>query len=292
MYLPKTFHNGGYDVTVNADRSIRVRPGDWLSKYSMAVYGDFKHVDCFMKKVGDDLYRPLDNPDLINVGQIVYHPERLPGEPKSSPGTKDPTGNVPFQAKYVADFLRWIYERFILSDWYVNGTSGGDASISFITGQYEQINITKRKVETTATLHAVALGFEVGWPEDFSIGGSFSVGPMPDIGAIVRFAWHRELELDDFRHGIIYLEFGTNFWFGVGGGNLALLIFGIGIPAPIILRAIRSYFQFGNRSMLESAMLKALPSGAMILAGTTIGIPGIGVAGRVGVMYDRGYFGI
>ena len=51
-YLPKTFRGGGYDVTINADRSINVRRGDWLSKYSMAIYGNISRIDKFKKKVG------------------------------------------------------------------------------------------------------------------------------------------------------------------------------------------------------------------------------------------------
>ena len=38
--VSRTFSNGVYSVTVNDDHSIRVRPGDWISKYSAAIYGD------------------------------------------------------------------------------------------------------------------------------------------------------------------------------------------------------------------------------------------------------------
>jgi hypothetical protein len=48
MFLPKTFRRGGYDVAVNADRSIKVRPG----LYSLAIYGDFGRVDKFKRKNG------------------------------------------------------------------------------------------------------------------------------------------------------------------------------------------------------------------------------------------------
>jgi hypothetical protein len=44
MFLPKTFRGGGYDVTINGDRSMNVRQGGWPSKYSMTIYGDFDHL--------------------------------------------------------------------------------------------------------------------------------------------------------------------------------------------------------------------------------------------------------
>lgn len=291
MPLPNTFRGGGYQVTVNADRSINVRPGDWLSKYSMAIYGDFDHIDKFMEKKRGML-QPVPNPDLISVGDILYHPDPLPGEAKAPAGPGVPSGQSPIRARYVADFLRWINQRFLVSDWRVEGTGGGDLSLSFFTAQYETIGVVKKEVSTIAWMHALALGFTIGWPEDICVGGAFSTVQMPDVGTILRAPWHRELELDDFRHGIIVVEFGFNFVYVVGGGNLSLVLFGIGVPAAPVLRAIRSYFRFGNLAMLETQMLKALPSGIMVLAGATIGIPSVGVAGRIGVMYDRHYFGL
>jgi hypothetical protein len=32
-------------VTIDGDRSISVKQGDWLSKYAMAIYGDFDRID-------------------------------------------------------------------------------------------------------------------------------------------------------------------------------------------------------------------------------------------------------
>jgi hypothetical protein len=112
---------------------------------------------------------------------------------------------------------------------------------------------------------------------------------MPDLGRIRKAPWHRELTLEDFHNVIVVLEFGTNFYYVVGGGNLSLLFFGISIPPTQVLRAIRSYLRFGYPS-LESLFHKILPSGVMFLAGATIGIPNIGVAGRAGYMYDRSFF--
>ncbi len=106
MFLPHTFHGGGYDVTVNADRSIKIRPGDWLSKYSMAIYGNFDHTDKFMEKNTDKsmekkrgVFRPVDNPNLIRAGEILYHPDPLPGESTIPPAEGVPGKGPPNSRK-------------------------------------------------------------------------------------------------------------------------------------------------------------------------------------------------
>ncbi|HJQ57200.1 MAG TPA: hypothetical protein VJ890_09855 [Vineibacter sp.] len=103
MFLPKTFSGGGYQVTVNKDRSILVKQGDWLSKYAMAIWRDYSkpYIDkfCYGHKDpnGKFVPRTITNKDLIKVGETVYHPDPLPGEPASEVGPKDPkpgTGKI------------------------------------------------------------------------------------------------------------------------------------------------------------------------------------------------------
>ena len=81
-FLPHTFTGHGYQVTVNADRTIVVKPGDWLSKYTMAIWGDFtkEHLNAFMVKQGAS-YGSITDKDLIKVGDTLYVWARLPGEP-------------------------------------------------------------------------------------------------------------------------------------------------------------------------------------------------------------------
>ena len=101
MFLPKTFTGGGYQVTVNADRSILVKQGDWLSKYSMAIYGDFvdPHIRKFKRREklpdGRYVFKDVIPANLIRTGETLYHPDRLPGEQDTAP--KDPkncTGKI------------------------------------------------------------------------------------------------------------------------------------------------------------------------------------------------------
>ena len=79
----KTYSRGGYSVTINHDGSIRVKQGDWLSKYSMAIHGDHKHVNEYLRKV-DGVFYLLNNVDGVNhidritAGEIIYHKPSMP----------------------------------------------------------------------------------------------------------------------------------------------------------------------------------------------------------------------
>jgi hypothetical protein len=305
MFLPHTFRGGGYEVTINRDRSIKVRQGDWLSKYAMAIYGDFskEHLNKF-KCVIDGKLADIPNKDLIKTGDTLYHPDQLPGEDRRRPpieiivpGTPpetQPDPQLPIQAKYVANFLQWIVTRFVDSGWRVDSTGGVDLSLIFLTGQYATIGvINKNNIGTdTRWLHAACAGFAFGWPTESILGGSFSTTQMPDIGWILRAPVHRQLTLDDFRFGVINVEVGANFWFVVGGGTLSLLFFGMGVPITYAVGHLNSYFRTGDPAFLAGFLNKCLPAGVMILLGSSIGLPSVGVSARIGVMYDRGYWGV
>src|SRR5262249_34189851 len=68
-----TYSNGKYTVTMRTDGAIRVKQGDWLSKYSKAMYNDFKHVREFARMDASGRLRPIRNLNLIFAGETVYH---------------------------------------------------------------------------------------------------------------------------------------------------------------------------------------------------------------------------
>ena len=79
--MGRTFRNGVYSVTVNDDRSIRVRPGDWISKYSAAIYGDPKvNWKRFKRKDSKGRFIDLIDPNKIDAGELLWHPDPLPDE--------------------------------------------------------------------------------------------------------------------------------------------------------------------------------------------------------------------
>ena len=282
--LPHKFQGSGYEVTVNADRSIKVRQGDWLSKYSMAIYGDFDNVKKFKQKIGEQ-YRDVPNPDLIKPGETLYHPDPLPGE-KEVVGDSKP----PLQAQYVAEFLRWIKHRFVFTRWETEGPGGVDLSLSALTVQYATIGVKDTRTldpeAKTRWYHMVAGGLGLGWPEGISVGGSFSTVDFYSAGKILRAPWYRTLSYDDFRGGTLVLEFGYNAVFFVGGGSVSLLLFGMGFEPSRVLRELERFFRYGDRTALETLLFKASPSGVALIASSSVGIPGWGFAARVGYMRD------
>lgn len=285
MFLPKTFRGGGYEVTINVDRSINVRQGDWLSKYSMAIYGDFNHIDKFWRKKGS-LFEEIKNKDLISVGETLYHPDPLPGEPNGVRESKPP-----LLAEHIADFVKWLKQRFWRTKWRVEGTGGGDVSLSFLTVQYATIGMRDTaRLDPNAQVrwyHAIAGGATAGWPEDMCVGGSFSTVDFYSAGTVLRAPWYRELSFDDFRGGIIVIELGLNILYLVGGGSGTLVIFGMGFPPSRVLAELDRFFRYGfNRTAVENLFFKAMPSGIAVFGGASLGIPGAGLAARVGYMSD------
>lgn len=292
MFLPRTFNGGGYEVTVQADRSIRVRQGDWLSKYSMAIYGDFNHINSFKKKVGEQQFEKLKNPDLIRTGDILYHPDPLPQEtPEGDPGEKRE-----IRTDWVIEFLKWVNQSFLITDWRVVGNGGFDLGLSFGTIQYATIGVRNttpmldpERDREVVWFHALASGLTIGFPDDVFVSGSISTIQFPGIGHIMRAPWVPRLVRDDFRHGIFVVEAGVSM---VAGAMLTFLFFGIGFPPTRIFEEAQKLFYYGDLGAFQRLLQKGMCSGVAICAGNNFSIPGMGVACRAGLMYDRGYWGL
>jgi len=68
-----TYKRGKYSVTVGGDGSILVRPGDWLTKYSAAIYGNFWNIDVFCRRDKSGNYIRITHPASIFAGETLYH---------------------------------------------------------------------------------------------------------------------------------------------------------------------------------------------------------------------------
>jgi hypothetical protein len=73
VVVTKTFTNYRYSVTMGMDGAIKVRHGDWLSKYSAAIYNDFKHIHEFARMDRSGKLSPIRNVNLIIAGETIYH---------------------------------------------------------------------------------------------------------------------------------------------------------------------------------------------------------------------------
>lgn len=300
--LPRTFSGGGYQVTVNADRSVVVKQGDWLSKYTMAIWGDFKdeHIRAFKRKAGGT-YRDIDNPNLIRTGETLYVRAPLPGENGIGilPGENTPGGALPptgpggqpaIPAGRVTAFFDWLKRTFSPDpEWAIGDTGSGDLGFSFINVQYQQIQVIHKPVQVSTWFHAVAGGLTFGFPDDIAINGSFSPISFPSEGCILRSPLYGRITLHDFRHGCISFEIGGGI---LMGGSFTLLFFGMGFPPSRILETLKNYFYYGDPTIFATLLLRGAPSGVMVMDGLNMVPPGVGFAIRFGAMYDRRYWGM
>jgi hypothetical protein len=65
--------DGRFQVEIAADGALRVKNGDWLSKYSAAIHDDYSHVHEFARKSQTGQLVPIANPNLIYPGETLYH---------------------------------------------------------------------------------------------------------------------------------------------------------------------------------------------------------------------------
>jgi len=69
----KTYQNGPFKVSIAEDGAIKVKQGDWLSKYSAAIYNDFIHFYEYGRKRRDGRIEIISNFSSIYAGEIIYH---------------------------------------------------------------------------------------------------------------------------------------------------------------------------------------------------------------------------
>src|ERR1700689_101952 len=79
-----TYKRGKYSVSVRNDGSISVRPGDWLTKYSAAIYGNFWTIDVFCRKDKSGNYIPITHPARIFAGETLYHVPTAKNDPNGN----------------------------------------------------------------------------------------------------------------------------------------------------------------------------------------------------------------
>jgi hypothetical protein len=73
LVVTRTYANILYRVTMTTEGAIKVKHGDWLSKYSVAMYNDFTHIHEFgrMDKAGN--LKKIQAVNHIFAGETIYH---------------------------------------------------------------------------------------------------------------------------------------------------------------------------------------------------------------------------
>src|SRR5262245_35586543 len=89
-FAPGSYSHGGYSLVLAGDGGIRVRSGDSISGYSACLYRDLlKGWEEYGKPAGGSV-RPLDNPNLITVGDTIYHIPTWKAKSSPSPPPTQP----------------------------------------------------------------------------------------------------------------------------------------------------------------------------------------------------------
>lgn len=73
ILITKTYSNFLYTVTMKTDGAINVKHGDWLSKYSAAMYNDFTHIHEFARMDKGGKLKKIHRVDHIFAGETIYH---------------------------------------------------------------------------------------------------------------------------------------------------------------------------------------------------------------------------
>ena len=74
VIVTKTYTNWRYSVTLQMpDGAIEVKHGDWLAKYSAAMYNDFTRIHEFGRMDKSGSVEKILNVNHIFAGEIVYH---------------------------------------------------------------------------------------------------------------------------------------------------------------------------------------------------------------------------
>ena len=86
------YRTGRYSVDVGPNGSIKVKPGDWLSKYSAAMFNTYFRVHEF-GRLGSAGMAPVADPNLIFAGETIFHmPTYFPIRALATPAT-EPAAN-------------------------------------------------------------------------------------------------------------------------------------------------------------------------------------------------------
>src|SRR5262245_25974593 len=88
----KVYSNGTYQVEVREDGAIQVKPGDWLSKYSAAIYDNTNRLDLFVRPGPNGSTFEIMDKNLITVGETILHKPTWDNWRQGRPG-RSPAGN-------------------------------------------------------------------------------------------------------------------------------------------------------------------------------------------------------
>ena len=293
----KTYSNGIHSVTINSDRSIIVKHGDWLSKYSAAIHGDPKvHWGDYAREVNGNFIN-IDNPNQINVGEKIYYTGELPGwigipptivvQPAPSP-TNETIEPTPDQ---VIQFLNWALRSLNpISQWSVAGSNdlGGGALFQL---QAHQVGLKHIDENATRWFSGVCAGIglspitmgKVGvtWSSTWLSNGvgQVSGGYLSGLSFVAKGPLAgAELSAREFSGSFVRVDMGASVVVGAAGSLLAV---GCKTPPEYLMRKMLEMMAGHS----EFSWVPIAPMALIFLSGVNVGLDS-GVSIKVGQMWE------
>lgn len=286
------YAGGGHRVTVQSDGAIQVKPGDWLSKYSMAIFGDFNPALIprrFGKRYGGQVKPFSDIPgadvNLIRVGETVYLMNRYNTQ-NGSNGEEEmivpPRGGKPVPKTSVDSWLTgfmkywqsvvWPFTNWEVVPFTALGLGAGllaEVSGSRVTYFAQRKGVDPKPIKMTGTFLGVGGPFSP--PISVSISTPHNTGEAyllkgPSAGAT--------LSPSELSGAALCLEIGGKFCWG---GSASVILCG-----PSVTEAFYTSLQ---RTTFSAAQLLSA-KWALFTAGTLWGVPEAGINASIGYMYS------
>jgi hypothetical protein len=278
------YYDGDFSVTVNDDHSIRVRPGDWISKYADAIYkipGMQSYWKRFKRKVGGQ-FIDLTNYHKIEVGEDIWHPDPLPPpDVRLGPGQQPEEPSVPreeIDPGRLSEFFYYLRQLLTpVSGWQFLDSQGADLGIKVFAANYSRIQARQRGAARGTWFHAVGagvgLGLDLGGSLAVSIPGDFSAGfvaKFPTAGGT--------LSVEEICGSYALLDVSAGC---VRGRSLALMLFGLNTPWDMyinMLRYLRGEGEFPT-------MIPHIFTGVIGMWGHSWALPNAGFSIKCGSMH-------
>lgn len=281
----------GYGVTVRPDGAIHVKHGDSLSKYSMAIYGDFANMDRkFGRRNGGQVrsFQELGaDINVIRAGETLYQMTRhntygrgavetplIP--PVADSPVEQPQPEIQRRLAEVVDYIQRV--AWIGTDWQVTGSDGIGVGIGSpgveIGGAINAMRFWLKRPQDAepVTMWGGSIGGSIGLaPEPVPVEVSFSLSSFPSAGVILKSpSSGATLSKSELSGLAVTIELAGHF---VGGGSVIAILGG---------PSIYEFLTNPVRSTAQLCMAKWL----LISAGTSFltGVE-VSVTGSAGYMY-------
>lgn len=112
---------GKWELAMGADGEIRVKPGDWLSKYSAVMDDNFYTIRPYVRPTPEGQFVGINDPNRIQIGESLYHVPTLVAFFRKNTTLAPP---VPNERPMSEEEKRKVTRDFLNAEFKVRGERG------------------------------------------------------------------------------------------------------------------------------------------------------------------------